>query len=629
MPFRHDPAPIPSPLLRADPTSNNNFNFDYSDLCNTLHLALPSQRDADILFGGGRSTIFVQALYSHYGELFHEGKIVSSTTLAVLPAVTAHPVLLARKLLQLALCVQQLDSLFDQSVLSLGCSPSTAMNKYHGLASSLVTCHEESLDSIEGLECLLYEGVYLVNCGNLRRALPCLRRASTLAQLMGMHRKVPYKSLKQLDPATSVSAPVIWAHITYLERYLSLLLGMPTAIPRFRFTSDCVSVGDTSTDWFEKKQMEIFERLIERNQDGDYDDIAITQKIDLDMTKMANTVPEKWWSMDLTQSTNQEELMLKMISAQLQIIHYNLLTVLHLPYLLRNGDDSRLDYSKTTCLYASREVLTRFIAFRSVVNIVFCCRPVDFCALTASLTLLLAYLTSHKRKPGWMLTHQRVGDRALIETAMETMDELNRINNDELSLKTAELTRKLLDLEAECARGGQTYNSSIQTDHDHTVGGEDYSIHLKVPYFGSIKLAYDLSSSPQFFDSASTSFNLPMSHYSTLSNAVHGSMVPHIGSQGDDTSQSSQSVQSVQSVQPPQHIHASNGQLSWQLNQPSFTFSWEDFSQFDTEMPDLMATAEDWAFQGVDSTFFDTLVNGNVIGQAIDNQNWDSYIFSR
>lgn len=545
-----------------------------------------------------------------------------STALASLPPVTAHPVLLARKLLQLALCVQQLDSSFDRSVLNLGSSPTAAMNKYHNLASSMVTCHEELLDSIEGLECLVYEGVYLVNSGNLRRALPCLRRASTLAQFMGMHRKVPYKKLKQLDPATSVSGPIIWAHITYLERYLSLLLGMPTAIPRFRFTSEDVPVGDTSTDWFEKKQMEIFERLIERNQDGDYHDIAITQKIDYDMTKMANTVPEKWWSMDLTQSKNQEELMLKMIGAQLQIIHYNLLTVLHLPYLLRNAHDNRFDYSKTTCLYASREVLTRFIAFRSVVNIVFCCRPVDFCALTASLTLLLAYLTSRKRNPGWMLTHQRVGDRALIETAMETMDELNRINNDELSRKTAELTRKLLDLEAQCARGGQTYNSSIQEDHDPTIGSEDYSIQIKVPYFGSVKLACDVSSSSQFSETALTPFNAPMSHYSTLSNTSHSSMVQQIGPHGDYTSQS------AQSVRPPQHIPPSNGQLPLPLNHSSVTFSWEDFSELDLEMPDLLATADDWAFQGVDATFFDALVNGNAISQATNNQNWDAYLFS-
>ncbi|KAJ0295214.1 hypothetical protein COL922a_014141, partial [Colletotrichum nupharicola] len=244
------------------------------------------------------------------------------------------------------------------------------MLMYFNLATSKVTCREELLDSIEGLECLVYEGVFLVNSGNIRRALGCLRRASTLAQFMGLHRTVPYKNMKQYDSGTHVSSAVVWAHITFLERYMSLLLGMPTAIARIRIGSDEPLPGDTSLDWFEKVQTDMFERMIERNQEGNYQDLAATQQIDLELNKMANSVPSKWWApLDLTQGMDNKTLMEKIIGAHLQIVHYNLLSVLHLPYLLWDTEDTRFEYSKATCVYASREVLNRFITFRSIVKL--------------------------------------------------------------------------------------------------------------------------------------------------------------------------------------------------------------------------------------------------------------------
>lgn len=77
----------------------------YADTCRALYAALPSQQDVDTLFGTGRATIFLQALCNSYSELFNEGNTQPTSALAALPTVTVHPVVLARKLLQLALCI--------------------------------------------------------------------------------------------------------------------------------------------------------------------------------------------------------------------------------------------------------------------------------------------------------------------------------------------------------------------------------------------------------------------------------------------------------------------------------------------------------------------------------------------
>ncbi|KAL2826528.1 hypothetical protein BJY01DRAFT_229718 [Aspergillus pseudoustus] len=585
----------PDPGIYSYPPSK------YSELSSTLHVHLPCQEDVNILFGTGRAIVFVQAICNHYGELFHQGNFRPLASMATLPSINAHPVVIARKLLQLALCLQQLDPTFDQSALHFDGDLNDTMLKYFNLATSRVTSREELLDSIEGLECLVYEGVFLVNSGNIRRALASLRRASTLAQFMGLHRKVPYKHMKQYDSSTHVSGAVVWAHITFLERYMSLLLGMPTAMARMRIGSDEPLPGDSSLDWFEKVQTDMFERMIERNQEGNYHDLATTQKIDYELNKMAHSVPEKWWApLDLTQGMDNKTLMEKIIGAHLQIVHYNLLSVLHLPYLLWDTEDTRFEYSKTTCIYASREVLNRFITFRSIVKMVTCCRPVDFCAFTAALTLLLTYLNNHKQKSP-MLAHQRIGDRALIESTLETMEELNKLNNDELSRRSAELVRKLLDLEADCAQGGQTYNSSLERNQDEPAAAGEPCFHLKIPYFGTVKLACDAPPT-QFPDLAPVAFAPPpLNQYSTWSNA--GPAV-------------------VEQPMQVQHLAVTSEHV------PFDTFSG---AGFDLDMPDLLASAEDWAFQGVDSAFFDAVMGGipttNNIHVA-ESQNWGGYTVS-
>ncbi|RDW76300.1 fungal specific transcription factor domain-containing protein [Aspergillus mulundensis] len=554
-------------------------HIQHLEISKALHHRLPSQEDASLIIGRGMAIVFVQGICNHYGE-----KLQPTSVLSALPPATAHPVLLARKFLQLSLCIQRLDPSLSEGVLYLGQSPADAMWMYFNLASNTVTCHEELLDSIEGVECLLYQSVYLMNSGNLRRALVSLRRASTLAQFMGLDRAAPYE-VKQYDPTTNVSCAVLWARISHLERYLSLFLGMPSAIPRALASG---APGGSSADLFEMQQTAILERMIERSQERNYHDLALTQDIDRDLNKAASVMSAKWWApLDLSQSTSSKDILVKVISAQLQIMHYNLLTILHLPYLQWDATDDRFNYSKVTCVYASREVLTRWVAFRSIVKVVLCCRPVDFCAFTACLTLLLAYLNSSKQA-STMLTHQRQGDRALIETALETMDELNRLNGDELTRKTAELARKLLVLEAECAQGGQAYRSSVEDDEGVK---DERTFYLKIPYFGTVKLACDDSSSQADTASSASSSQAP-------------------------TWSSSSSSFSYES-QLSQHMPGSTNGFPL----PDLPVSYQGY---ETGMPDLMAGADTWAFQGVDSAIFNTIFDTS----QITDEPWGGYMLS-
>jgi hypothetical protein len=109
---------------------------------------------------------------------------------------------------------------------------------------------------------------------------------------MGLLRKAPYRQVKQYGQRTYVSGAVVWTHITFLERYMCLLLGMPTAIARIRIGSDEPLPGDSSLDWFEKAQTDMFKRMIERHQERNYHDLVATQKIDYELNKLANSIPQ-------------------------------------------------------------------------------------------------------------------------------------------------------------------------------------------------------------------------------------------------------------------------------------------------------------------------------------------------
>lgn len=459
----------------------------HAALSRRLHAAFPCQEDMNVLFEAGRAATFMQCICTPYGDLFLRGCAQTAEALARQPPATAHPILLARKLLYLSLSIQQLDPEFELGLLQSNIDLGQTMRGTYDLVSSTVTCHDELLDSREGLECLVCESVYLTNLGNLRLALVCLRRAASLCQLMGMNQKGPNKRpICQLDPDTRVADYFTFGHIAYLERYISLLLGIPSAISCARFAPATKPDTSTNAEYFERFQTDICERIITQQQSGEYN-ISVTHAIDTTMTMTASTFSDTWWRpmTDIPADITPHEGMARAIDAQTQMIHFNMLNVLHLPYLLRQSS-SEAKYSKITCLLASREVLNRWCEFRAIMRVVYCCRPVDFCAFTAVLTLLLAHLRSDGERDRDM-QGQREGDRALVERVVGMLDELNRLNGDELSLETAQLARKLLDLEQWAARSGKGVDVTFPLNDGQHERGDDFL--LTVPYVGTLNLA--------------------------------------------------------------------------------------------------------------------------------------------
>jgi hypothetical protein len=128
-----------------------------------------------------------------------------------------HPTAIARTLLYISICLQQLPPNFNTKQLHFPTSVESRIDRYISTVQTLITSDDELVTTIEGLECLILQGVFHINSGNPRRAWLTFRRALNIAQLMGLH--------KRDTPVPGGRA--MWFHVVQADRYLGLLLGMP------------------------------------------------------------------------------------------------------------------------------------------------------------------------------------------------------------------------------------------------------------------------------------------------------------------------------------------------------------------------------------------------------------------
>jgi hypothetical protein len=324
--------------------------------------------------------------------------------------------------------------------------PHLIMKRLADEAIKLVTTNEELHGTIESVECIMLESHYHANYGNLRRAWLAARRAMMVGQLMGIDRpSAPH--LRTLEPSKNVVPQFIWHNIVYQDRFYSLILGLPcgaanTSLDFERNTPQ----GTFGTSWLqlEMKHSLVTKRLLERRSGKE--DYASTQEIDAMLLDAAKCVPDDFWTLPKFDGPDTDQSAFwNTIRAINQVKHYSLVNCLHLPYLLRETSDQKGDYSKIACLMASREIIRRYNAFRSTKPILSCCRPLDFVALIAALSLAVAHLNTHRHRGTYMfLSHVRSSDRALIEQVLETMDRIARINNDVMTCQSSCLLRRLL-----------------------------------------------------------------------------------------------------------------------------------------------------------------------------------------
>ncbi|QMW39125.1 hypothetical protein G4B11_002405 [Aspergillus flavus] len=492
-----DQHPHPPPAYTEDTTVGE-------DLSHTLYSALPSPQDiARIATANSHHSIpFHEILTTPYSILDRDSPRAHIPLLSI-TATGIHPVLIARHMLHLASFLQHLHPDLHDEIRGLSEPPSSMRDRLAEMAIRLVTTRDQFVGSVEFLECIMMQSLYEANCGYLRRSWMTTRRAMTIAQSMGFHQSGARLQYQVLHPDTKAYPHFMWFRIVFYDRQMCLLLGMPDGSLDRSMGSEAMLAQDSPVGRLERQHCVIMSRLLERSHANPAacSDYALTQELDGELHRCARALPSRWWlTPNLSKEQKKEALFCDMRRLSAQLCHYNLLNQLHLPYLLRRSVDRQYDYSRITCVNASREILSRFMILCRWNRVAFSCRTIDFTALMAAMTLLLAHLNRYRSSQvDDFLNVQALGDRALIEQAQEHMEELDRLNADPLSARSARLLRRLLVIEEKSADSEHLHCAQIvRVENPETASQPEATHsedkHVYIPYFGVIQAAGEIVS---------------------------------------------------------------------------------------------------------------------------------------
>ncbi|KAI0514465.1 hypothetical protein F5B22DRAFT_228746 [Xylaria bambusicola] len=615
----------------------------YTDLSKTLHDLLPCQQDLQAIVEASPGVNFVISFFSRYRDVV-AGQTEKPSILCKNPPSSSHPVVLAKRLMQIATCLQQIQP--ATPIKLVAAEPIQSLSRrYVSAVSSLVAYNDELVGYAEGLETLALLALYHANIGNLRKSWLMLRRTLSIAQLMGVDRwgDRPLRSADPTsNPATRIKARAFWFRLNFTDRYLSLVLGLPAGTDDNSFLAD--DPDDEPTDRLEKQHTVVMGAIIKRNTSSNKGDTCFTttQEIDCNLEAAVRSVAPDFWQFPSGSTLEHPDLAVRLSATtrlMLHMNHHNLLILLHLPYMLRDPKERRWDYSKETCIGSSRKLLKTFLVFRNMNKASHACRHTDYGALTASMTLLLGYLDPKMQARDQHTTSRREADRKLIQDARNSLLRMADLNDDKLARDAASIIARLLPL----LNPDLMTSGSQNQGGSHDSVGEAAAIHLDIPYLGIINInpaahansgQHDIQ--PHIYATSTNSLNTDtpdtpastttastkthqqdyvkfpahtsLSHVSQPSSAEWS--VPanqqHFTLPGGDQEEVSHMLSFSRDYNNTPNEYDYNG-----LTAPMMQFEW---SQAQLAHPELTAEADEWTFQGFDTTYFESLFSSNAQG---------------
>lgn len=288
----------------------------------------------------------------------------------------------------LALTMQQIPGTFDSSQLSLPAKPDALRDYYITAVETWMASDDGLASTIDGLSVLIVQTKYYVNLGKPRKGWLTIRRALNFAQMLGFHRQ----SYHGQDAATT-SRKSIWLTIFQIERFLSLLLGYPSACLDAHYVS--LLGGDPKDGSLDPQRFAvnlsiITGQIINRNQDPNSMTVAVTLKIDQDLEDTRKILSSEWWNTAPGPEVGVGDVFDTFIA---KTFFHNVRMLLHLPFMLKSNTDRRYEYSKIAALESSREMIGSYHCLRHPLRpLVAVCNVIDFQVFTSAMLLIINLL---------------------------------------------------------------------------------------------------------------------------------------------------------------------------------------------------------------------------------------------
>ncbi|KAJ6016943.1 hypothetical protein N7451_000322 [Penicillium sp. IBT 35674x] len=609
------------PSLAVPRVSDRRIAGKYEAVNRELLAVWPSQDDLEFIctLPGGPTMRLNGEVLTQCPSI--PGRMISPKEMLRLPPTGCHPILIARKLLMLGTFLRGVPPSKMQELESLGTLYTGIMFRAIDTAIRLVTTNDELICSVEGVECIMMEALYQNHSGNLHRAWMATHRAAAVAQMMAIHRGLQSPSLKFVEPTTieNFNEAQICFRLVQMDRYLSLMLGLPPTSLELTFATPKALGGCSPMERLERIHCVVAEHILRRTE-ADLTDLAKTCEDDKLLQEIAADMPAQWWlTPSFVPSSEDPELLNDTVRLMDQFSHFHLLIRLHLPYMLRVAPEHRYDHSKITAITASRDILSRYIAFRTSSSVYFHCRGDECLSFIAIIVLCIAHMNSRRQCPQLpktdgndtvfnFLAHSRPSDRAMMERTFEIMNSTSSRGLDGITSKLAQIIHHLLVIEQSAASGALYSTSSSKGDMREleffgTLAEDGKALHIHIPYFG--KISFERRTIPQ----DPTTILFP--------EQIEQSPGPAVGLDGPSAYQNSdrfgianprsgisqyeqlQSPEPHKEQGPENHRGISSGQVHTTMD----------------------PGVDDWNLQGIDLALFDSVFRGTDIFN-LDEQTW-------
>ena len=487
---------------------------------------LPSQRDLGLILRGSRQSLqlWMEALRDCSYKLvdkFNLDEFQMTQDFIQSSLQSEDLAVVTQTIACLALTMQQLPGTFDFSTLNLPASVDALQDHYITAVETLMAADDSLSSTMEGISCLIVQTKYYVNMGKPGKAWLTIRRALNFAQMLGFHRQ----TFDREDVATTTRRS-IWLAIYRMERFLSLLLGYPSACLDQHFEgllAGDISDPTYSRQCFNVKLSVITGQIINRNQDPKNMTIAATHKIDEDLEVARLMLPAEWWRAPSESDTPNADSFEKFVS---KTFFHNIRVLLHLPFMLKSTTDRRYEYSRIAALESSRDMINDYHCIRHPDRpLVAVCNVIDFQVFTAAM-LLTIHLLGNPDSPSTVSSN-------------DSSISPNEQNNRDWNLIHGLISDLQLVVKGGRSRGTSgvaaqalTVLSDLSHAKDNTeCHAPNDSYQAIIPYFGKIRIRWGKAFRARKMSSSSFSATTypntyPTTNANTPSSSIHQMPTP-------------------------------------------------------------------------------------------------------
>jgi len=370
----------------------------------------------------------------------------------------------AKVILCLALHIQQLPADVETANISFRTPLHDVQDTCMSTAESLLASDEGPAGTLDGLECMLLQSDFYVNTGNLRKVWLIVRRAVSLAQLLGLYRKTDAR----MRPKLALRENTIWSELWQRDRGFSLILGLPYAAlesQKPQLISDDNGSDLQSPKWLLRDLGVVMGHIIDRDQDLEGTTYSTTLKIEEELEECHGNMSAEWWAFTPSLDTATDTLC-GMFMAKMRF--YTVQRLLHLPYLLRAFGDRKYQSSRLATLQSSREMINVYNVLRDEKRPVLkVCDMADFQVFAAAMTLTVDLLAC-PHPPDHHDLHREERDWQLV---LQTAVKLRRFSQSRKGCRVATLGARVLE-----------DFSNLRTRSTEEVCKVD------IPYFGKLEI---------------------------------------------------------------------------------------------------------------------------------------------